>query len=52
MTGISLVAVPISIVWLVNGLWLGRKQNALEIGAASSRAVGNSITSTDAVNSR
>jgi len=48
MTGISLVAVPISIVWLVNGLWLGRKQNALEIGAASE----NSITSTDAVNSR
>ena len=48
MTGISVVAVPISIVWLVNGLWLGRKQNALEIGAASE----NSITSTDAVNSR
>jgi AAA family ATP:ADP antiporter len=30
MTGISLVAVPISIAWLVNSLWLGRKQKALE----------------------
>src|SRR5262244_152101 len=26
MTGISIVAVPISIAWLLNGLWLGRKQ--------------------------
>jgi len=30
MTGIALVAVPISMVWLVNSLWLGRKQKALE----------------------
>jgi AAA family ATP:ADP antiporter len=30
LTGISLVAVPLSIVWLVNGLWLGRKQSMLE----------------------
>jgi AAA family ATP:ADP antiporter len=30
MTGISLVAVPISILWLVNALWLGRKQKRLE----------------------
>ena len=30
MTGISLVAVPISMVWLVNSLWLGRKQKTLE----------------------
>ena len=30
MTGISLVAVPISMVWLVNSLWLGRKQKGLE----------------------
>ena len=30
MTGVSLVAVPISILWLVNSLWLGRKQRALE----------------------
>ena len=30
MTGISMVAVPMSIAWLINGLWLGRKQRALE----------------------
>ena len=33
MTGVSVVAVPISIVWLVNSLWLGRKQKALEAAA-------------------
>ena len=30
MTGIALVGVPTSIVWLLNALWLGRKQGALE----------------------
>jgi AAA family ATP:ADP antiporter len=30
MTGVSVVAVPISIVWLINGFWLGRKQKQLE----------------------
>jgi AAA family ATP:ADP antiporter len=30
LTGISIVAVPVSIAWLINGLWLGRKQRALE----------------------
>ena len=30
MTGISLVAVPLSIAWLINGLWLGRRQKTLE----------------------
>ncbi len=29
LTGISMVAVPLSIAWLINGLWLGRKQKAL-----------------------
>jgi AAA family ATP:ADP antiporter len=29
MTGISVVAIPISIAWLFNGLWLGRKQEAM-----------------------
>ena len=28
-TGISIVAVPISIVWLLNALWLGRRQEQL-----------------------
>jgi AAA family ATP:ADP antiporter len=30
MTGVSVVAVPISIAWLINGFWLGRKQKQLE----------------------
>ena len=30
MTGIAMVAVPISLAWLVNALWLGRRQNSLE----------------------
>ncbi len=30
MTGVAIVAVPISVVWLVNSLWLGRKQKSLE----------------------
>jgi AAA family ATP:ADP antiporter len=29
MTGISVVAIPITIAWLFNGLWLGRKQEAM-----------------------
>src|SRR5215831_7380296 len=29
LAGISFVAVPVSVVWLVLGLWLGRKQAAL-----------------------
>ena len=30
-TGIAVAAVPISLVWLLNALWLGRKQNSLEM---------------------
>ncbi|HEY5542149.1 MAG TPA: MFS transporter [Candidatus Binatia bacterium] len=33
MSGIAIVAVPLSLAWLINGLWLGRKQNALETAA-------------------
>jgi len=29
LTGISVAAIPISIAWLLNGLWLGRGQEAL-----------------------
>jgi ATP:ADP antiporter, AAA family len=36
MTGISIVAVPISIAWLLNGLWLGHKQEGM---AATERRV-------------
>jgi len=31
MTGIAVVAMPISLAWLINALWLGRKQSSLEI---------------------
>ena len=34
MTGVALVAVPLSLAWLINGLWLGRRQQLLETGAA------------------
>jgi AAA family ATP:ADP antiporter len=30
LAGIAWVAVPLSLVWLINSLWLGRKQQALE----------------------
>jgi AAA family ATP:ADP antiporter len=36
MTGIAIAAVPISLVWLLNSLWLGRKQEVL---AAVDKAV-------------
>ena len=29
MSGIAMVAVPISVVWLLNGLWLGRRQEKM-----------------------
>jgi AAA family ATP:ADP antiporter len=29
ITGISVVAVPLSLAWLVNSLWLGRKQEGM-----------------------
>jgi AAA family ATP:ADP antiporter len=32
MTAIAVVAVPLSAAWLLNGLWLGRKQEALANG--------------------
>jgi hypothetical protein len=31
MTGIAIVAVPVSLLWLLNGLWLGKKQDALAV---------------------
>ena len=31
MPGIAVAAVPLSLIWLINALWLGRKQNALEM---------------------
>jgi AAA family ATP:ADP antiporter len=31
MTGISIAAVPISIAWLLNALWLGGRQESLAV---------------------
>ena len=39
MTGISLVAVPLSVLWLINGIWLGRRQQRFEMAQASPAAV-------------
>jgi AAA family ATP:ADP antiporter len=30
LIGVALVALPLSLVWLVNAVWLGRRQNSLE----------------------
>ena len=35
MTGVSIVAVPISMLWLINSLWLGGKQRQLESATSS-----------------
>lgn len=35
LTGIAFAAVPLSAVWLVNGWWLGRKQEAMADGGAA-----------------
>jgi AAA family ATP:ADP antiporter len=35
VTGIAIVAVPISLLWLLNGLWLGRRQDVLEASTVS-----------------
>ena len=34
LAGISVVAVPIAVLWLVNGLWLGRRNELLAREAA------------------
>ena len=38
VTGIAVVAVPISLAWLINAFWLGRKQETLETAHAASVA--------------
>jgi AAA family ATP:ADP antiporter len=37
-SGVAVVAVPLSLAWLLNALWLGRKQNSLESASAASAA--------------
>lgn len=38
LPGVAVVAVPISLAWLINALWLGRRQNTLETAQAASTA--------------
>ena len=38
VSGVAVVAVPISLAWLINALWLGRKQNVLEMKQSESAA--------------
>jgi len=38
IVGIAIAAVPISLAWLVNGLWLGRKQETLASGEVKESA--------------
>ncbi len=33
--GVRLVAVPVSVVWLINAVWLGRRQDAMAKAAAA-----------------
>jgi AAA family ATP:ADP antiporter len=40
LAGISLIAVPVSLVWLLNGWWLGRRNEALARDAAGTGALG------------
>ena len=35
LAGIAWVAVPLSLVWLMNALWLGRRQNSLQAKQAA-----------------
>jgi AAA family ATP:ADP antiporter len=40
VAGTAFVAVPISVVWLLNGLWLGRRQERLALGLAAEQLAG------------
>jgi len=40
MTGIAIAAVPISAAWLLNSLWLGRRQEAMATAQVSPRVTG------------
>ena len=41
MTGIAIAAIPISAAWVLNSLWLGRKQEAMATAEVSPRVTGN-----------
>ncbi|MDP2605591.1 MAG: MFS transporter [Deltaproteobacteria bacterium] len=43
MTGIAIVAVPISLLWLLNGLWLGRRQDEMALAQNGSSRTAASV---------
>jgi len=43
VAGIGIAAVPISLVWLLNGLWLGRRQEKLATAAAKQTILADSV---------
>ena len=47
LIGMSWLAVPVSLVWLVNGMWLGRRQEKLA-AAAAPPATAPAVAATDA----
>jgi AAA family ATP:ADP antiporter len=51
VTGVAAVAVPVSLVWLMNAWWLGRRQNTLETAQAGS-SVRTAATQTDQAQTR
>ena len=48
LVGMAWLAVPVSLVWLVNGMWLGRRQEKLAVAAASPAPVPPAATAPDA----
>jgi AAA family ATP:ADP antiporter len=47
LAAISFIAVPISIAWLVNALWIGRRNEQMAGAIAAGR--GNAVTGAEAV---
>ena len=48
LVGMAWLAVPVSLVWLVNGMWLGRRQEKLAAAAVSPALVPPAATASDA----
>lgn len=48
LVGMAWLAVPVAILWLVNGMWLGRRQEKLAAAASSPAPVAASTPASDA----
>jgi AAA family ATP:ADP antiporter len=49
-TGLALVAIPIGALWLINALWLGRRQDLLAAREATAAATGSEVVADAAAN--